>query len=105
MRAVRKVSGMRLNPIKLFGKPVICAALCAVAAFGGYSLSGLFVSEATRMGNVVMFIFGVIPGVAVYVITMLAFKGISASEVRLLPFGHRIAAIFIRFGFLKESKV
>ena len=104
MRAVRKVSGMRLNPIKLFGKPVICSALCAVAAFGGYSLSKLFVSEATRVGNVVMFIFGVIPGVAVYVISMLAFKGISATEVRLLPFGHIIAAVLIRLGLLKESK-
>ena len=103
MHAVRKASGMKLNPIKLFGKPTICAALCAAAAFGGYSLSKLFVEETTRLGNVVMFLFGVIPGVLVYVVTMLACGGITASEVRLLPFGHRLAAIFIKLGFLKEN--
>ncbi len=103
MRAVRKVSGMRLNPVKLFGKPVICSALCALAAFGGYSLSKLFVDGSSRLDNIVMFVFGVIPGVVVYVATMLAFKGITATEVRLLPFGNRIAAIFIKCGFLKES--
>ena len=101
MAAVRKASGMRLNPIKLFGKPVISSVLCAVAAFGGYSLSKLFVEETTRKGNVVMFIFGVIPGVVVYVAAMLAMKGITESEVRLLPFGNRIAGILIKTKLLK----
>jgi len=104
MQAVRKVSGMKLNPIKLFGKPVLCSALCALAAFGGYSVAKLFVEETTRLGNIVMFVFGVIPGVIVYVVTMLACGGITATEVRLLPFGNRLAGFLIRRGFLKESK-
>lgn len=103
MRALRKVSGMKLDPVRLFGKPTFCAALCAVAAWGGYSLAKLFISESTRMGNIALFIFGVVPGVAVYVVSMLVLGGITPSEVKLLPFGNRIAGFLTRRGLLKEN--
>ncbi len=104
MAEVRKASGMRLNPVKLFGKPVICSALCAVAAFAGYSLSKLFLTGATRLENIIMFIMGVVPGILVYVVTMVLWQGITSDEVRMLPFGNRIAGLLIKRGFLKDNR-
>lgn len=41
--------------------------------------------------------------VAIYVVTMLLFKGITADEVRLLPMGGRLAFFLVKRGLLHES--
>ena len=105
MRAVRRISGMRLSPFYLYGKPFICGALCGIAAYGAYRLSSLFIAETSRIACALLFVCGLIPGILVYVGSMLAFRGITASEIRLLPGGGRFASLLIKMRLLKENEV
>ena len=97
-----KKSGMdEVSPLGLFIKPLFAALLSGGASFGVYSLMRLIVTGDGRLDNLLLLAVSGIAGVVVYAIVLLAIKGITDTEVRLLPFGNRIAAVLIKFRLLR----
>ncbi len=68
-------------------KPIVASLVMAAAVFGSYKLASLI------LGNALSTIFAVLVGVAVYGIVILAIKGITTEEIRLLPKGNKLAKI------------
>lgn len=100
---LRKYTTASLAPLRLFGRPFLCAVLTCGATFGVYSLLRLVLDGGGRAEAFVLLLLSGLSAVAVYVISMLAFKGITSDEVRLLPMGGRLASFLIRKGWLYES--
>ncbi len=92
-----------LNPFKLFARPIFCAVITCGATWGVHTLLGMAIASRGRIASLVLLLLSGCTAVIVYVATMLAFKGITADEIRLLPMGGRLASFLIRKGFLHES--
>lgn len=92
-----------LNPVKLFGRPLVCALITCAATWGVHTLLDTLIAAQGRMVSLILLLASGITAVAVYVVTMLLFKGITADEVRLLPMGNRLASLLIRKGLLHDS--
>ena len=99
---LRKHTTAKLSLLSLFGRPTLCALLTCFASLGVYHLLRLVLSDGGRMQALVLLLLTGVVAVAVYVVTMLIFKGITADEVRLLPMGNRLASLLIRKGWLHE---
>ncbi len=100
---LRRHTTASLSPVRLFFRPALCALLTGLATFGVYSGMTYLLPDGGRgTALAVLLVCGIVT-VGVYVVTMLAFRGITADEVRLLPFGGKIAAFLIRKGWLHES--
>ena len=99
-----KKQKISLSMSRLFLKPLICAAVSGCAAFGIYRLCALALNVDTRLGSLGILLISSIAAVAVYASFMLLLKGISDSEVRLLPFGNRIADLLERMKLLKKGE-
>jgi len=100
-----KKSGISgVSPLSLFFKPAIAAIISGFTAFGMYRLINLFVVGDTRIDNLLRLAVSGIVAVFVYACALLAIKGITEKEVRLLPFGNRIAALLLKFKLLKPRE-
>ena len=86
-RAVKRLTRTKFNLGLTFVKPVVASVIMAAAVFGAYRLAGLI------LGNALSTIFAVLVGVAVYGVVILAIKGITTEEIRMLPKGNKIAKI------------
>lgn len=104
MHFLSKTQRLRLNVLRMFAKPAFCAALSAACAFGTYRLVYALLGSESRPACALMLIASVAVAVAVYVITMLAVRGIRENEVRLLPCGNRFADYLIRKGMLRPNE-
>lgn len=93
-----------VSPIKLFAKPFVAAVLCGGVTFGVYRLTGMFIMGDGRIDNFIRLFLPGVAGVVAYSAILLAIKGITDKEVRLLPFGNRIAALLIKFKLLKPQE-
>lgn len=85
--AVKKYTRTRFNPGLTFVKPTIASVLMAAAVFGVYKGASLVA------GNAISTILAVLAGVAVYGVVIIAIKGITAEEMKMLPKGNKIAKI------------
>lgn len=110
MRFLRKSQNMALPPKRLFLKPLICSLISALFCIISYKLgvwlwSLLFASSPdSRLASLVILLVTASGAVIIYVFSMLFIKGITVSEIRLLPMGHRLSSIFIRKGWINDSK-
>ena len=100
---LRKHTTARLSLVSLFGRPTLCALLTCGASLGVYHLLRMLLSGGGRIEALLLLLLTGIVAVAVYVVTMLLFKGITADEVRLLPMGNRLASFLLNRGWLHES--
>lgn len=100
---LKKYTTAELSPVKLFLRPAICALLTCGGSVLVYKLSSLVFSGGGRLNALILLMITGICAVAIYVLTMLLFKGITADEVRLLPMGGRLASFLVKRGLLHES--
>lgn len=100
---LRRHTTASLSPFALFLRPAFCAVLTGCATYGVYRLLSIFLPGGGRTTALLLLLACGIVTVAVYVVSMLLLKGITADEVRLLPMGGRIAAFLNRKGWLHES--
>lgn len=100
---LRRHTTAQLSPASLFFRPALCALLTGGVTFGVYSLLRLLLPDGGRTAALFVLLISGIVTVAVYVVSMLVLKGITADEVRLLPMGGRIAAWLTGKGWLHES--
>ncbi len=100
-----KKSGINgVSPLRLFIKPLIGALVSGGVCFGIYKLTGEFITNDGRLDNFARLVISGIFGVFAYAGILLAIKGITEKEVRLLPFGNRIASLLIKLRLLKITE-
>lgn len=98
-----KYTTAKLSPVRLFARPALCALLTCGGATLVYRLLSMVLNEGGRLQALILLLVTGVVAVAIYVFTMLLFKGITADEVRLLPLGNRLASFLVRKGLLHES--
>ncbi len=80
---------------KTFFIPVIASVIMAFAAFGMYT------AVHRVLGVSVSVIIGILTGMIVYLIAMIAFRGITAKEIVMMPKGKSILRIFRKIGLIR----
>jgi stage V sporulation protein B len=106
---LRRKCGVKLKLGGMFARPVICGAVSAAATYGAYvGAKALWSvisdgSDETRIASLFILIVSGIALVASYVVSVLVLRAIKEDEVRLLPFGNRIAGKLIALGWLKKE--
>ncbi len=92
---IRRTLHYRQEMVKTFIIPIMCSFIMAFLAYGAYSLLHL------AAGVTVSVCFGILTGAAVYGITMILLKGITAKDILMLPKGRRILRLIRRTGLLR----
>ncbi len=98
--AIVRTTRIRIDVVSVFLKPIICGALCGVAAYTSFGLCNRFVSEFS-VKNILCLGVSIGFGGLTYVISMLFIKGISKDDVVMLPKGEKIAKILAKYGFIE----
>ncbi len=80
---------------KTFFIPTVSSAIMAFAAYGVYALFHRF------LGVSIATILGILTGVIIYAVAMIAFRGITAREIAQMPKGTVILRIFRKLGLLR----
>ena len=110
MLFLRKRCGVRLNSAKMFARPVLCGVISAAATYGAYigakALWGVIAggSDETRAASLFILLISGVALVVSYIVSVLLLRAIDEDEVRLLPFGNRIASKLIALGLLKKQE-
>lgn len=110
MYFLRKRCGVRLNSAKMFARPVLCGAISAAVTYGAYigakALWNIIAggSDETRGASLFILLISGVALVVSYVVSVLLLRAIDEDEVRLLPFGNRIASKLIALGLLKKQE-
>ena len=110
MLFLRKKCGVRLNFAKMFARPVLCGAISAAATYGAYigakALWSVIAggSDETRAASLFILLISGVALVVSYIVSVLLLRAIDEDEVRLLPFGNRIASKLIALGLLKKQE-
>lgn len=100
---LKKHTGVNASPFGLFFKPLVAAALCFGACFGTFKLMEMLLPAENALYSLIKIGVCGVAGVLVYAAVLLLIKGITESEVRLLPFGNRMAELLIRLKFLRRE--
>ncbi len=85
-----RITGLKLNYMNVFIKPLISALLCAGAAFGVSMLLMNVTSE--KVATVV----AIGAAVVVYVFALIFLRAISEEDIRRLPKGEKLAGIYAK---------
>ena len=91
-----KETGIKLNAVSVFLKPLISGLICGGAAWGAQYLLYSVLGIESRMTTLVAI--GV--GAVFYAISILLFKGIVKDDIEMLPKGEKIAKVLAKFGIL-----
>lgn len=99
-----KVSGCRINFLSTIVKPMICATVCALCAYGTRMLLVRFLtfgdpSSRLNGANLSTFV-AVAVAVVVYAVGMLLIKGFAYDDIVMLPKGKKIAKALEKFHLL-----
>lgn len=99
---LKKHTSAELGPVGLFLKPLLCAGITFAMTISFHTvLEYLLPSGGRLVSFVILCVTGVI-AVVCYVLSMLVLRAITAEEVRLLPFGKKIASFLIGRNWLHE---
>ena len=98
---LKKYHGFSASFRSVFLRPLICAVMCGVSAYAVVIAFSAMPDTRLWAGITLVCAGGV--GVAVYVVAMCAFNGISKNEVYLLPKGRTIYSILVRAGLMKAE--
>ncbi|MBQ8503651.1 MAG: polysaccharide biosynthesis protein [Clostridia bacterium] len=91
-----KETGVRINFVSVFLKPMIAGLVCGGAAWGCQYLLYSVLGIESRLTTIV----SVGCGAVFYAVTILLIKGIAKDDVEMLPKGEKIAKVLAKFGLL-----
>lgn len=103
--SIIKITGVKINFVSVFLKPLICSGISSFVAFASFkvfnSLLGA-IGDADKMinGSSISLIIAVIAAVVAYVIALLLIKAISRDDLEMIPKGEKIAKKLEKHGFL-----
>ena len=95
LRALMKITRMRLKLMDLIFKPVIASAVMGAACYGTYK--GMFL---LLHRNTLSTLIAVAVSMVVYFFVMLFIKGILKEDIYMLPGGRKIASVCEKFSLL-----
>lgn len=84
--------------VDTFLRPLAAALVCALAAFGSYTLISRFV--ASRL--VVVVSIGI--AAVIYVVAVFLFRAVTEDDLAIIPKGDKIVRVLKKLGLLKKSK-
>ncbi len=96
LTSLLKVTGVKLNFVSVFLKPLFAGILCGVTAFGINWLCTSVLGIESRLITIVAIGFGAV----VYAISLLLVKGLAKDDVLMLPKGEKIAKVLAKFRLL-----
>ena len=102
MHFLEKYTTADLSPVRMFVKPLICAGITFAATFSVYTVFDAILPFGGRIGALILLLVSGVTAVLCYLFSMLLLRAISADEVRLLPFGKKIASFLIARKLLHE---
>lgn len=112
MHFLRKSQKIKLPPKRLFLKPFVCSVICGLYCLISYKLNYRIWTMLFENGNpdgrlasLFILVITAIGAILLYVFMMLLTKAITANEIRLLPKGDLLCKLFIRKGWLRDSKI
>ena len=100
-----RISGVKINFMSVFFKPLFCSAISSVTAYACYRVFGALLQgvgdPASRLnGSTIATLIAVVAAVFAYVVSLLLSKGISRDDVNMIPKGEKIAKVLEKHGFL-----
>ncbi|MGN1478785.1 MAG: polysaccharide biosynthesis C-terminal domain-containing protein [Acutalibacteraceae bacterium] len=100
-----RISGVKINFMSVFFKPLFCSAISSVTAYACYRVFGALLQgvgdPASRLnGSTIATLIAVVAAVFAYVVALLLSKGISRDDVNMIPKGEKIAKVLEKHGFL-----
>ncbi|MDR1136361.1 MAG: polysaccharide biosynthesis protein [Clostridiales Family XIII bacterium] len=102
--AVRRYTGTKFDIYLTFVKPGIAAAVMSLTVMLSRRLCILILGGGGFAGAAISTILAVGAGAAAYVLMIFITGAITEEELRMLPRGAKIAALFAKFGSKKRSK-
>ncbi len=93
--AIKRAIGYRQEVYKTFFVPTVASVIMAFAAYGTYALFHL------ALGVTIPTVLAVLVGAAVYAVSLVAFKGITANEMLMLPKGKTAVRLFRKLGLFR----
>lgn len=94
--ALIRETGIKLDFVSIFIKPLISGAMCGGAAYLAYSL----MYTRLGIGNTVSTLGSVVIGAVVYFAILLLIKGFARDDIEMLPKGEKIAKVLEKLGLL-----
>ncbi len=94
-----RVSGESLPAGRLFSKPLLCAALCACAAWGCFEALRFPLPEGVG-GEAVRLAVSVAVGAIFYVFGLLLLGGVEKTDLKMLPKGQKIGKTLEKWGWI-----
>lgn len=95
--ALRRVTGVKLPAARLFLPPLACAALCGLAARGCYRWLEVMGWELGESAAVAL---SILCGGGLYLIGLLLLNPLGKKELKLLPYGQKIAKTLEKWGWV-----
>ncbi len=92
---IKRTLRYRQEVYKTFFIPIVSSAIMAFAAYGMYTI------VHHVFGVSIAAILGILTGVIIYGVAMIAFKGITAKEIAQMPKGTLILRLFRKLGLLR----
>lgn len=96
--SIRRYLGYRQEYRKTYLVPLVSSVIMAFAAFAVHWVFNLV------LGNSIGTIAGILAGIIVYAISLVAFKGVTVAELKRLPKGQRIVDIFTKMGLIHPGE-
>ena len=100
---LKKHGYLKASVFSIFAKPFVCSLLCGLSAYAVVLLGNAVFAVESRLSSLIILCAAGAVGVVVYAVSMLAVKGITCEEIRILPKGRTLCAFLIRKGFIKED--
>ena len=91
----RKYAGLRVDFIRDFVRPILCAAVCAAAAFGSHTLF-----SAIHPGRVATF-GAIFIAAVVYLVVIFLFRAITRDDILLIPKGEKLCRVLEKLKLLR----
>jgi len=95
LRAVQKMTGLKLDKTQMVYKPLLCVGAMAAVAYGLHRI----LEPVT--GNTLAVLTAVAAGALVYGIMLLKTNSVEARDFQMLPKGEKIAALLQRFRLMQ----
>jgi len=104
-RAIRKLTGVRLNVKKLFNRPLSVSVIMGIVvylSYHGFMLMTDWLIKSAFLQNIICVSISIVAGCIVYYLLMICAKGITAQDIRSLPKGEMILSITLKIPYMER---
>ncbi len=96
---LRRAAGVRLSPVRLFLRPLLCAGLCGLSARACFSGLRPWLPEGGA-GEAAALAVSVLVGAVLYSVGLLLLGAVEKQDLKMLPSGQKIAKTLEKWGWI-----